>query len=249
MLATYVVSLNRSQDRRARVLAMLDGMGVSAEVFGATDGATLDASTIAEHYDEDANQRGFKRPLTRAEIGCYLSHLSLWATIAQGEGRAALVLEDDAEVSDSLPALLSNLKDLAPLDAILKLDGCKGDGEGTATFGGHVFACEKVIAPRTTGYIIGREAAARLSTRGRFFRPVDIDLKHYWEHGVPIFSANPPLVRERPQPSTIEASRQSAKGSALTRLAANLRYQARFRLALLKAAAPSAAILSPRKEL
>lgn len=247
MLAAYVVSMARSIERRERLCADLAAMGIPARIWTATDGAALSSEEICAAYDEDANRKGFKRPLSRAEIGCYLSHQRLWAQIASSDAPAALVLEDDAEVSPALPALLENLEQTIPQGAILKLDGCREPKAPTVTFGGHTFACERTIAPRTTGYIIGREAARQMLARKRFFRPIDIDIKHHWEHGVPIFSANPALVRESAQQSTIEASRQGNKQSAFTRFVANLRYQFHFRAGLLRAAAPTADILAASK--
>jgi glycosyl transferase family 25 len=85
--------------------------------------------------------------------------------------------------------------------------------------------------PRTTGYIIGRRAAQKLlSFTASVARPIDIDLKFYWEHNVPILTLHKQIVAERAATaSTIENLRRQTKpGSPLSRFARNLRYQMNF---------------------
>ena len=249
MLAAFLISLKRSRKRRWRTLTMLKELGIHAEVFDATEGASLTPREIAEVYDDETNHRLFKRALTPAEIGCYISHRRLWAEIGRRGLRSALVLEDDAIADERLASFLEKLGTSAPSQAILKLDGLREMRAADVRLGGVGFVCERVIAPRTTGYVIGSTAARRLAKRNRFFRPVDIDLKHYWEHRVPILSAVQPLVRECGEVSTIEKSRDCAKGSPISRMAANLRYQAHFRVALLTSTLPDATHLALRKDL
>jgi len=227
---------------------MLGKLGIDAQVWNATDGAKISADEKSAFYDEAANLRRFKRPLTSAEIGCYLSHKRLWSHIASLGLPAALVMEDDALVDDRLPGLLARIAHEDVSDLFLKLDGQRGSQSAGFDIGGIGFVSERVIAPRTTGYIIGKNAAARLAQTGRFFRPVDIDLKHHWEHEVPIFTATPPLISEHPEPSTIDAQRQSAKGNPLGRLIANISYQARYRLAAATAPVPDLPSLAIARE-
>lgn len=87
------------------------------------------------------------------------------------------------------------------------------------------------LPPRTTGYILGRRAAAKLAERNDpIGRPVDIDLKFYWEHDIPILTLKDQLVSERPSGgSQIETSRNKTKpGSGLQRFLRNLLFQTQF---------------------
>ena len=63
-----------------------------------------------------------------------------------------------------------------------------------------------------------------------FSRPVDIDLKFYWEHKVPILTLANQMVAERGTfDSTIEANRNNEKGgSSLGRFLSNALYQLRY---------------------
>jgi glycosyl transferase family 25 len=209
--------------------------GVSFVFSDAVDGRWLDTEAMGRPYDRDLNGTHFKRPLSSGEIGCYLSHQALWKTVAEGERPAALILEDDCVVAPGLAPFLAAIERYNLTDLVLKLDGSRRRRRRTrrvlAEDVGGVQVIElEVVAPHTTGYIIGRRAAAAmLAVRQRFFRPVDTDMKFVWEHGVPILATDPILVRSADADSMICAGREALKPrSPLVRLVRNLRYQSDF---------------------
>ena len=204
--------------------------------FDAVDGTNLTDQRRWRHYDIAANMEQFKRPLSKSEVGCYLSHLQLWAHIGAQPSGAALVLEDDAHIDADLRPFLEQISKYDLEDVYLKLDGVAEalDPEDTSTtkmtLGRRKVIHAPQIAPRTTGYIIGAHAAKKMAAaRQSFFRPVDIDIKHYWEHDVPIWTVAPQLVcetRSCGDESTIEASRRQLKGvNPLRRFWKNTTYQ------------------------
>lgn len=204
---------------------MMAAANLPFEFFDAVDGKILAEQERRHHYDNTANIERFKRPLCASEVGCYLSHLNLWAHIAQTRTGAAVVLEDDARIDAGLNSFLEQIAGYDLEDVYLKLDGAAEaldieDSSNTKmTLGHHKVIHAAEIAHRTTGYIIGARAARRMAeSRAQFFRPVDIDVKHYWEHGVPVWTVVPQLVHEarsKGDESTIEASRRRAKGTNL----------------------------------
>jgi len=213
---------------------MMEREGLPFSFFDAVDGQKLSQDERNHHYDETRNHEHFKRPLSASEVGCYLSHLRLWTHIADMDQGAALVLEDDAEISEGLKDVLTKLQSHDLSDVYLKLDGVaeglETKGATKITLGKHKIMQGVEIAPRTTGYIIGSKAAERmLRKRARFFRPVDNDIKHYWEHDVPVWTLSPQMVCEAHalgDESTIEASRKRAKGiNPLSRFWKNTIYQ------------------------
>ncbi len=236
MLPIHVISLKASTSRRDLCAGMLGAAGLPFSFFDAVNGNDLDENTWARHYDAAANQEQFKRGLSASEVGCYLSHLHVWAKIATDGPGAALVLEDDAQIDAGLGAFLTQIAEFDLNEVYVKLDGVSEEvdlEDKTITkmnLGRRKVIHTAPIAPRTTGYIIGAGAARKMcAARARFFRPVDIDIKHYWEHGVPVWTVAPQLVsemRSRGDESTIEASRQENKGSnPLWRFWKNTTYQ------------------------
>lgn len=199
--------------------------GLPFTFFDAVDGAVLSADERGRCYDEAANLEHFKRPLSSSEIGCYLSHLKLWKHIARKTTGAALVLEDDAQIDAKLKTFLEQIENYDLEDVYLKLDGVSETlnlediSTTKMTLGHRKVIHAPQIAPRTTGYIIGARAAQKMIvSRTKFFRPVDIDIKHYWEHGVPVWTVMPQLVNEarsKGDESTIEISRQNLKANNL----------------------------------
>ncbi|MDA7963958.1 glycosyltransferase family 25 protein [Ruegeria sp.] len=228
------MSLPDDKERRDCCAAELAGLGLPFAFVDAVQGRHIPDADFARLYDEGLNRRAFKRPLSRNEVACYLGHRKIWRDIAEGDQDVCLVLEDDAcFVQDPRPFLdaVAQNADLF-LDVMIKLEGvARKNTTVLRPFADQTLVLSDHLPPRTTGYIIGRRAAAKLAGRdGPIGRPVDIDLKFYWEHEIPILTLQEQLVSERPSGgSQIETSRNKTKpGSGLQRFLRNLLFQARF---------------------
>ncbi|GFR02762.1 glycosyltransferase 25 family member [Trichonephila clavata] len=94
----YLINLERRPERRERMLNTLSEMGIQAHILKAVDGKALNDSYIEEMgikmLPEYADPY-YKRPLTRGEIGCFLSHYHVWKDMIEHQHRTAIVLEDD----------------------------------------------------------------------------------------------------------------------------------------------------------
>lgn len=206
--------------------------------FDAVDGRVLNKEQIDSHYDKDGNSQNFKRQMSNAEIACYMSHKLLWkeAVIRQ---EPILILEDDFSFFEGVIQFIEGLDKKALNGIVIKLDGHIGvkhklRRERTQCIGTFAVGPFHVIPPHTTGYIIGHQAAEKmLRIRDKFSRPVDTDLKHHWEHDVPIRGVYPRLLSQEAGngESAINNSREIMKPrSYVVRFFRNLRYQAWFRL-------------------
>jgi glycosyl transferase family 25 len=240
----YVISLPKEQERRANCVATMKSLGLSFSFFDAIDGSALKNSDIAGFYDPEKNQRLFKRPMSPPEIGCYMSHHALWTRIGAGEAPGAVVIEDDFDADDGLPGLLREISRLDLGNRLVKLHSERSvAGRSMVDLAGGYRLIDTYSVPgQTLGYVISRETAASLTEKVLpFGRPVDMDLKHWWELDIAILMVQPPVLHSpQSQPrSAIESSRQAVKpggdtGLAL-RLVRNLRYQLPYRLGLFKA--------------
>jgi glycosyl transferase, family 25 len=237
----YVISLPGSP-RRGVFEEILKDTGLDYRIFAAVDGKSVSRPMRSAVYDRETNARVFKRPLSDGEIGCYLSHLAIWREVA-ASGQPALILEDDfALPSDATARFLRDLPATLAARSLIKLSSAerqKFTAGALLELHGHKIRGYRIVSPHTTGYIIGPVAAARMvQARSHFFRPVDIDIKHVWEHQVPVYGVDPPLVIERPGAvSTMDAERSATKNAAgYLRLLANTRYQVRFQFKRLRQA-------------
>ncbi|KAG8512816.1 putative inactive glycosyltransferase 25 family member 3 [Galemys pyrenaicus] len=108
----FVISLARRPDRRERMLSSLWEMGVSGQVVDAVDGRTLNSS-ILRRLGVDLLP-GYQDPysgrtLTKGEVGCFLSHYSIWEeVVARGLAQVA-VFEDDVRFESNFRGRLEQL--------------------------------------------------------------------------------------------------------------------------------------------
>jgi glycosyl transferase family 25 len=224
----------------------LDAVGLAFEFFDAIDGVRLDEAEVEAAYDSERNARQYKRPLALPEIGCYLSHHALWRRIVERNLEGAVILEDDFETDGDLKAVVEAIGAAPFSGALVKLFSRKPVmGVTVASFGEE----RRLVAPHrvpglTLGYTLDRVAAEMLLANALpFTRPLDMDIKHWWEFGLPVLVVDPPPLRigELGQRSCISASRVAAAAEAnigaMSRFMANLRYQLDYNVHLFQARA------------
>ncbi|WP_182085509.1 glycosyltransferase family 25 protein [Aureimonas sp. ME7] len=96
------INLDRATERRAFMERQGERLGLALERVRA-----VETGDIMPEDEVRLNGR-WERPLSGAELGCFLSHYRLWREIAAGSG-SALVLEDDAVLSKRLGTALPKL--------------------------------------------------------------------------------------------------------------------------------------------
>ncbi|XP_054912126.1 procollagen galactosyltransferase 2 isoform X2 [Poeciliopsis prolifica] len=94
----FLINLKRRLDRRTRMLKTMGAMGIRPTLIDAVDGKALNTSQLQALGIEMLP--GYKDPysgrvLTRGEIGCFLSHHSIWKQVVDRGLQKVLVLEDD----------------------------------------------------------------------------------------------------------------------------------------------------------
>lgn len=118
-IPVVVLNLKSSPDRRAKIGARLDALGIAHRFFDAIDGRKLPADELERLAPPAALL--FNQPLKAGEIGCAASHLAAIRDIANGADAFVCTLEDDAELSSPDiarfldPALLT---ELPPFDVL-----------------------------------------------------------------------------------------------------------------------------------
>lgn len=91
----WVISLQRSTDRRAHITHHLTAHNLAFEICDAVDGQQLTTKDLAL-YDAGQAIQCLGRELTCGEIGCALSHLRLHQRMVDENLDEVLILEDDA---------------------------------------------------------------------------------------------------------------------------------------------------------
>ncbi len=181
-LDIHVINLARRPDRLASMAAQLDRLDLRWSRVEAIDAGEGGRGLRAD-FGRGLKARAF--PATRGDFACSLTHQRLWRQIAEN-GRPAVVLEDDAILSDKFAALMTS--DLGGLMrrhdmGVLKLEFWPGPQKSRR------FPAGEPIGPvlgeirlyrmhssflGTCGYVITPEGARLMTDRfGRLKVPVD----------------------------------------------------------------------------
>ena len=107
-----VINLQTSADRRRAMEGHLHELGLSPTFFDAIDGRKLDEEAVAAVYDHERAKKTHWGGLTLGEIGCALSHRTVWENLIASGDAGWLVLEDDAVLASDVPRWLGKLPGL-----------------------------------------------------------------------------------------------------------------------------------------
>lgn len=176
-MRTFVVNLDRHPDRLASIDAQLKGLAISYDRIAAVDGAKLSQAELDEVYDLQLCKSLLGRELARGEIGCAMSHLAICQRMKDEDISIACVLEDDAQLSQSLPKALHGLRFLAetnePVVCLLTHVGRYTDW-GARAMDSDRRICKTVHAYCTHGYVLNHAAAeALLAHNQKINHPID----------------------------------------------------------------------------
>ncbi|KAJ8373190.1 hypothetical protein AAFF_G00270230 [Aldrovandia affinis] len=108
----FMINLQRRKDRRDRMLRTLYEQEIDCKVIAAVDGNALNVSQIQDmgiHMLPGYNDPYHGRPLTKGELGCFLSHYNIWKEIVERGLKISLVIEDDLRFEVFFKRRLQNL--------------------------------------------------------------------------------------------------------------------------------------------
>ncbi|MBO0750568.1 MAG: glycosyltransferase family 25 protein [Bradyrhizobiaceae bacterium] len=108
MIPIYVISLASDTERRARMAAQLDSLGLAFRFLDGVDGRVM--TLKAREQAAPSRRRRYWSRLTGGEIGCALSHIVAMQTIAAGPDPVVVLLEDDVTIPRDFPQFLAELE-------------------------------------------------------------------------------------------------------------------------------------------
>ncbi|MBA5724393.1 glycosyltransferase family 25 protein [Candidatus Liberibacter sp.] len=236
-LPVYVISLPYANARRKQFSLRSSAINLGFSFFDAVCGESSPICKEILSLQNQCYKKAFKRSLSLPELGCYMSHINVWKKIVASDDWGAIVLEDDADFAPGFIQLASYLEKCDISNLLIKFNSLRKRPKVSnylcKTPGGFVILQSRILSSRTTGYLIGKIAASRfLTVRKNILRPVDMDMKHWWEHQIPSLVTEPGAVYETANiftESSIEKSRLQNKRSPLSiRFYHNMRYQLNF---------------------
>jgi glycosyl transferase family 25 len=188
MLPIRYINLDRDVQRRECMEAEFSRLALEGERFPAVLWTALSAPEQAAMYSEALNASQFHKPLVNGEKGCYASHLGLWRWLLDSPHAALIVLEDDVRLRNDFGAVAEAISAREHNWDMVKLIGRNGLGKSEKLSArkplceGYSLVTYRRIPSLTAGYAISREGARKLlDKRKPFGRPIDVDLRHWWE--------------------------------------------------------------------
>lgn len=223
----FVLTCSKSPaERLLSARRQLDALSVPLDVR-IVDGFLGDDPQIETFLDRRQARWRTKRQMSGAEVAIYGGHRKVWRQLIESTAEAALVLEDDFTITDEpvvIAAIMQARSLLSDGRHIVKLFDFEKRRE-TGVFerlrvGGVEIVRWQSPTAGAVAYLMSREAAVRLLSRERVFRPVDEDFKYWWEFGLGIWSVrgNPVVDGSRMLGgSLVEADRERMKSRSFAR--------------------------------
>lgn len=204
-LTVFVIAFAHAKDTRAAITKRLATHGLSPTFIDAVDGRIIQETERAQHLNPE-RRKFLARILSPGALGCSLSHQHAWQALLDSNADCALILEDDAILSNSAHSVLNHLATRAtdfdivtlhhykhrPLHLIDKLPS------------DHELSVARYNQIGAIAYMVSRDAAARLlvSSAPITFE-IDVYMNRWWEHGISNLLVYPPIAQEDGRASTI----------------------------------------------
>ena len=185
----FVISLPEAGERRQKITAQLQSCGMPYSFVDAVDGRGFDVSAHPD-YDREKRLKYFGRDLLGGEIGCFLSHKKLLQKIVQENIVCAVILEDDATVLSSLPAVSKALMALKKRPDLVRFLGSdkvnKSKHKVIENLAGEINLARLQSTPGGAhGYFVSNEGARKLLKKmDKIFIPIDTLMGYSWQTGV-----------------------------------------------------------------
>jgi glycosyl transferase family 25 len=193
-LIILLINLDRSKDRLERTGSRLTELGFTWERLPALDGWAK-KDEIAHYLDDATFHKQHGKPALPGEVGCYVSHINAMKQFLNTDHDYALILEDDIELGDDLPLVLTQTIKYSDRWDLVKFSGIHSGNPL------NIIKLQKspyFIAVTTTSYtgascyLVNKKAATILAESLLPMRlPFDLAYDRGWETGLKIRMVNP----------------------------------------------------------
>lgn len=219
-VSIYVINLDRDQHRYRAIVPLLMQLHAPYQRVPGVEGKTLSSFFIKNNVDVERYAAAFNGASPgRGEIGCFLSHVKVWAAFLNSKAKFAVILEDDAKFDPKvLQVLVEQLIrrcrhwDICSFFSPIKNHGTQLVCQLTSQ---HKLVRLFQETSGTVGLMLNRKAAkALLSKAEKYVLPVDHYIQRTWEFSgnIRFVAVLPSPVSEEDHSSSIEQSGRRDKG-------------------------------------
>ena len=178
------INLDEDVERRRAFESAFATTGLAIERHTATRWTRLSPAEQAALHSPALNQMHYFRPLVAGECGCYASHIAVWRALLSGSAPALVVLEDDVRPEPGFAEAVQAIAALPSGWDMVKLIGRPRERPARRQPLSRRFelVTYRRVPSLTAGYAVSRSGAEKLlATRVPFYRPIDVDLRLWWE--------------------------------------------------------------------
>ena len=198
-LPILFINLDKDSERRARMEQQLQQLHLCAQRLPAVWWQDLSTQQKALHHKSESTHHRYFKPLGNGEKGCYCSHLAACRALLESDAPALVVFEDDVQLLPSLPKVLKAIQTLPAENwDMIKLYGRAREkiaSRRPSGVPGHEWITYRRVPSFAAGYAISRLGAEKiLRSRIPFERPVDVDIRFWFENDLRIFGVYPSVI-------------------------------------------------------
>jgi glycosyl transferase, family 25 len=218
----YYINLDADLSRRKNIEKQFSSFSIDACRFSAISWKKIPESMQSKYYSQYLNNMQYHSTLVNGEKGCYLSHILVWQKFLKSDATTAFVLEDDALINKDFEIVKDAISELKIPWDMIKLIG--RDNEKIRSrcklITGYEIIEYSRIPSYTTGYAISRSGAQKLlESRIPFGRPIDIDLRFWWENNLCILGVFPHVIKHNDISQISSITGRKSKNSIRSKLA------------------------------
>lgn len=207
-IEAWIITLNPHSDAVQSLSSALSSQGFRVHYYAAVDGRQqMPELKEGERISELGSLINRKAPLTRSEVGCYLSHFRL---IKQAHARGAeqvVIFEDDVIVEEGLYQVIKEILKLDSSYHLVRLMSLKLRKRNIIKplFGDYQLVRATRGTLGTQGYVLNRQGMEKIIKFGATLRmPIDKVYDSFFMFGLNCYNVEPHLIHEQVHQSSIK---------------------------------------------
>ncbi len=158
----FILTLEGDDGRRADLISALDKFGLEYNLFHGVDGRTGLPSRYQNRVDRVRAKRRHRRELTDAELAVSLSHCAIYQQIIDMKLGGAVILEDDAVLTDAFRGFMEKRVYASSDMVMLNHSHARVHGPNISLNPGIDARKLSLASVRATGYSVSTNAARYL---------------------------------------------------------------------------------------
>ena len=195
-MLSYIINLPSEKRRKKYILNAIKPFktNINFKWISAIDGNKIKESDSKLLFDEDKYNKNHLWSITKAEIGCILSHRKCYEELLKTNSFYAMIIEDDVELNIDVISILDFIEDFMMIDSprILLLSGWYWYYK-KKKINDNISLCKIYDGRSAYSYLINRKAAEKILSNKPWH--VADDWGKIRSLGVEIYCISPQIMR------------------------------------------------------